>query len=97
MQNVMQWLCSDQLTIRWNATRILLKLSRNPENREIVNHRLIYLADSDNVYIKNFIMRNIYKTEEISESTRDYVISKCENDPNYVVRMVCADVKNEHQ
>ena len=96
LQNVLQWLCADQLDIRWNATRILLNLSRNPENSNIVNHRLISLVDSDNVYIKNLIMRNIYKVDGITTQTKEYVVSKCEHDACFVVRKVCEAVKEEY-
>lgn len=96
LQNVLQWLCADQLDIRWNATRILLKLSRNPENSNIVNHRLISLVDSENVYIKNLIMRNIYKVDGITTQTKEYIVSKCEHDACFVVRKVCKAVKEEY-
>ena len=96
LQNVLQWLCSDQLDIRWNATRILFTLARNPENSSIVNHRLISLVDSDNVYIKNLIMRNIYKMDEITAQTREYIVSKCENDACFVVRKVCKEIKEKY-
>ena len=96
LQNVLQWLCADQIDIRWNATRILLNLSRNPENSNIVNHRLISLVDSDNVYIKNLIMRNIYKVDGITTQTKEYVVSKCEHDACFVVRKVCEAVKEEY-
>lgn len=96
LQNVLQWLCSDQLDIRWNATRILFTLARNPENSSIVNHRLISLVASDNVYIKNLIMRNIYKMDEITAQTREYIVSKCENDACFVVRKVCKEIKEKY-
>lgn len=94
LQNVLQWLHSDYLDIRWNATRILISLLRNPENVSVINHQIITLVDSENVYIKNLIMRNIHKNKEVLESTKDYVFSKCETDPNFVVRMVCEELKN---
>ncbi len=96
LQNVLQWLCSDQLDIRWNATKILFALARNPENSTIVNHWLISLVDSDNVYIKSFIMRNIYKVDEITPQTREYIVSKCEHDACFVVRKVCKEVKEKY-
>lgn len=96
LQNVLQWLCSSQLDIRWNATRILLKMVRNPENSGVVNHQLTSLVDSGNVYTKNLIMRNIFKENGIWVETRNHIISKCENDASYIVRMVCEEVKNDH-
>lgn len=91
LQNVLQWLHSDYLDIRWIATRILIAIIRNPENENIVNHQILNLVDTDNVYIKNLIMRNIYHMKGITDKTKDYVISKCEKDTNFVVRMVCEE------
>lgn len=95
LQNVLQWLGSDYLDIRWNATRILISLLRNPENASLINHQIITLVDSENVYIKNLIMRNIHKNNDVLDATKAYVFSKCENDPNFVVRMVCEELKKD--
>mgnify|MGYP000865524729 CR=1 FL=1 len=92
LQNVLQWLHSEHLDIRWNATHILLAMSRNPENHGIINHQLVSLIDSDCVYIKNLIMRQLHQANGITDETRDYIISKCKNDANFVVRMVCSEV-----
>lgn len=93
LQNVLQWLNSDNLDIRCVAARILLALARNPENESIVNRRLLSLVDTECVYIKNMVLRRIGKAKGISEKTREYIYSKCDIDPCYVVRMVCAEVK----
>ena len=82
------------LNIRWNATIILLAMLRNPENIDLVNHKLLELVDTDCFYIKNLIMRQL-NVEGIEEDTRNYIISKCEYDPNYVVRKVCEEEKNK--
>lgn len=95
LQNVLRWLHSEHLDVRWNATRIFLMLGRNPENRGIVNHRLINLVDENNAYIKNLIVRQIYNMGEISDSTKEYIMTKCRQDTNYVVRMVCAEVEGK--
>ena len=95
LQNVLHWLHSENLDIRWNATQILLALSRNPENKGIINHQLINLIDSNNVCIKNLIMRQIHKVNGINGETKNYVISKCKHDTNFILRMVCDEVMNE--
>lgn len=95
LQNVLQWLRSENLDVRWIATRILLKLSNNPENEGVVNHQILNLVDTENVYIKNLIMRNINETNGVSEETKNYVFSKCENDCNFVVRLVCEKEKSK--
>lgn len=93
LQNVLQWLCSEHLDIRWNATRILLALSRSNDNQGVINHQLITLIDSNGAYIKNLIMRHLYKINGITDSTKEYIISKCKQDANFVVRKVCAEVE----
>ncbi len=94
LQNVLQWLNSEHLDVRWNAVRILLALSRNIDNQGVVNHQLITLIDSNGVHIKNLIIRQLYKISGITDSTREYIMSKCKNDANYVVRKVCDEVEN---
>lgn len=93
LQNVLQWLHSEHIDIRWNATRILLAMSRNPENYGIVNHQLVNIIDSNNAYIKNLIIRHLHKMDGITDGTREYIISKCKHDTNFIVRMVCDEVK----
>lgn len=95
LQNVLQWLHSDDLNIRWNATRILMTMSRNPENHGIINRQLVNLIDSEGVYIKNLIMRQLHEVDGVTEATKEYIISKCKNDANFVVRMVCSEVENK--
>ena len=92
LQNVLQWLHSEYTDIRWNATRILLTMSHNPENCGIVNHQLVNLVDSNSVYIKNLIIRRLHKMDGITDETKEYIISKCRHDANFVVRMVCDEV-----
>ena len=92
LQNVLQWLHSEYTNIRWNATRILLTMSRNPENCGIVNHQLVDLVDSNSVYIKKLIIRHLHKMNGITDETKEYIISKCRNDANFVVRMVCNEM-----
>lgn len=95
LQNVLQWLHSEYADIRWNATRILLTMSRNPVNYGIVNHQLANLIDSNSVYIKSLIMRHIHKINGIPKETKEYIISKCNQDANFVVRMVCNEVEKD--
>lgn len=95
LQYVLQWLQNDNNTIRWNATRILLFLSNCQLSREIVNKQLIRLIDSENVYIKNLIARNIKNKTGITVETKQYIIDKCKSDPNFVVRFVIDDVTRQ--
>ncbi len=94
LQNALQWLQFDNLDIKYTATRILLMLSRNTENEAIVNQRIINMINYENVYLKNLILRAIYKEKGIYESTREYVVSKCQQDHCSVVRTVCKEVQD---
>ena len=95
LQHILQWIHSDYIDIRWYATHILLAMARNRENYGIVNHQLVDLIDSNNVYIKCLIMRNIYKIDGITDETKEYIVNKCKHDPNFVVRMVCKEIEDK--
>ena len=95
LQNALQWLNCDHIDIRWNATRILLKLLRNPENHHLINQKVVELIDNDCVYIKNLILRSIYEVPGITKVTQHYILEKCKNDPCFVVRMVASEIEKE--
>lgn len=89
LQNVLQWLYSDNLSIRYNATIILLNLLSNKDNISMINRKILSLIDNDNMYIKKLILERLRETEGLFESTKKYIIQKCENDENFFVREVC--------
>ncbi len=93
LQNVLKWIHSGHLNVRWTATRIFLMLARNPANCGIINQQLINLVDSSNFYIKNLVMQQLPNTPGIKEKTKEYILSSCKNDPHFVVRLVCSDVE----
>ena len=82
--------------MRYVATKILLQLSCEPENESIVNRQIINLVDTESIYIKNLIINRIFAMKGAWETTRDYVVSKCENDECFIVRMVCAEQKKQY-
>ena len=96
LQNVLQWLRSEHLDVRYVATKILLQFSRESGNEGVVNRQIINLVDSECIYIKNLIINRVYTTKGIWDKTRDYVVSKCENDECFIVRMICAEQKKQH-
>ena len=51
--------------------------------------------DTDNVYIKNKILRNIYLIKDVDFETYKYIIQKASVDTNYVVRKVANEVQME--
>ena len=91
LQNALLWVQSNNVNIRWNSTRIMLDLLRSSENKGIINHQLIRLVDMESLYIKNMIMRNLYRSKNIDDTTKEYIIQKCQTDPCYMVRMVCKE------
>lgn len=93
LYNAFGWIHMSYVDIRWNATRILIALLRNPENQDIINRQIVSLIDTDNVYIKNLILQRISKTTGITESTRNYILEVCKHDTNYVTRTLCKDIK----
>ena len=66
-------------------------LSSNSENHGVINHQLVTLIESDGAHIKNLIMKHLYKINGITDRTREFIVSKCKQDSNFVVRMVCAE------
>ena len=93
LYNTFGWIHMSYVDIRWNATRILMALLRNPDNQDIINRQIVSLIDSENVYIKNLILQHIPKTSGITEATRNYAFEVCEHDANYVTRKLCKDIK----
>jgi len=96
IQNAVKWCNSSNLTVRWYAVRILFELLRNSNNKNIVCNQLVRLMDTDNVYIKNFILRRVYRLKDIDVDTYDYIIQKATLDTNFVVRKVVEDISKEH-
>lgn len=93
LYNTFEWLQMDFTVVRHNATRIMLALTRNNENADIINRKIISLIESDNVYIKNLILIKISDGNLLTKEIRDRVFSICENDCNFVTRSVCSELK----
>ena len=70
---------------------------RREDNRGLINQKILELIDSESVYIKNLILRQVFEVEGISETTQEYVRFKCRNDPCFVVRMVCEEVEKKQE
>ena len=97
LQNALQWLQSDNTDVRYYATYILLLLSRTPKNSGVINHQIIKMIDTENAYIKKLILKKVDSIPCLEESTRKYLLSKCEHDANYVVRSTCIKTFGEHE
>ncbi|MEG2013511.1 MAG: hypothetical protein RR063_09975 [Anaerovoracaceae bacterium] len=95
LQKAIEWCSESNLDIRWNAVQILFLLLRNPENKSIICNQLVRRMDSDNVYIKNNILRNAYRLIGIDSETLKYIFEKASVDTNYVVRKVAEEVSAE--
>ena len=95
LYNTFEWLQEDSTDIRWNATRILLTMLKNEDNADIINRKIISLLESDNVYIKNLILRILHKSPIVSEEIKARAFAICENDKNYVTRYLCKKLTSE--
>lgn len=95
LYNTFEWLQMESTDVRWNATRILFTLLRGKENDEIINRKVFSLIESDNVFIKNLILRKIKDNGFVSDEIKKRIFSVCENDSNFVTRMVCQELKTE--
>lgn len=90
LQNALQWIHSKNLDVRWYAIKLLFLMLRQEKNRRLINDQIRKIVDMDCVNIKNLILRKI-SGEGVTEETRRYVLEKCQNDANYLVRMVCQE------
>ncbi|WMM26036.1 hypothetical protein RBU61_05005 [Tissierella sp. MB52-C2] len=95
LQQAIEWCVESDLDIRWNAVQILFLLLQNIENKNVVCNQLVKLMDTDNFYIKNKILRNIYLLKDVDFETYKYIIQKASVDTNYVVRKVANEVQVE--
>lgn len=92
LYNTISWIHENYINIRCNAVRIMIALLRNSNNHDIINREIIALIDTDNVYIKNFILRKISNTYGIDDNTKSYVLDACANDANFVTRMIYKEI-----
>lgn len=93
LQRAIEWCGESDLNTRFNAVHILFLLLRNIENKNVVCNQLVKLMDTDNVYIKNKILRNIHLLKDIDYETFKYIVQKASVDTNYVVRKVVNEVQ----
>jgi len=92
LQHSIIWCNSPNVDVRWNTIRILFQLLRNLENKNIICNQLVKMIDSDNVYIKNSILRLVHCLKDIDNSTYDYILQKTKLDTNFVVRKVADEI-----
>lgn len=93
LQNVLNWICSKNLDLRFISTCILIKLGKNKEYSSVVSNEMLKLIDSDGLNIKNLIIQHINYIEWSTPDTKDYILFKCKQDANFVVRKVCAEIE----
>ena len=84
--NSIKWSNIPDDATRRNAVRILFLLLDNPINEDIVCSQLVKLIDTDNVYIKTEILRELPKLRNINNECYQYIAQKASVDSNFVVR-----------
>lgn len=94
LQQALVWCKSSRLEIRRNTIQMLFRLLGTQNNKVIAN-QLINSMDTDNVYIKNTILRLLLNDGKLGISTRNYLLQKAEVDTHFVVREVYKEVKEE--
>lgn len=87
--NMLNWLRDESLDLRWNATKILIAVSSNPHNQNMVNRMAINLMSNDDIYIKNLILRDLGNIHGITETNKKIIKSLGQNDVSYIVRKRC--------
>lgn len=92
LQVSLKWCNSKNFNVRYYAIRILFQLLRNQDNSRIICNQLVKSIDNDNVYIKNLILRQVYRIKSIDPATYNYILQKASLDTNYVVRKVYSEI-----
>ncbi|MDD3336335.1 MAG: hypothetical protein PHI98_12600 [Eubacteriales bacterium] len=95
LQRAIEWCAASNLHIRWNAIQILFLLLRDSKNKSVICNQLVKRMDTDNLYIKNTILRNAYHLKTVDPETLKYIMEKASVDTNYVVRKVVKEVRLE--
>ena len=88
--NSLEWMHINNNEARANATRVLLALAYNDDNYEIVNRTLFNIVKTENVYLKNLILRKMSLVEGISSESQRLIVETCLQDPNYVTREIAS-------
>ena len=86
---MLNWLRDESLDLRWNATKILIAVSSNPHNQNMVNRMAINLMSNDDIYIKNLILRDLDNIHGLTETNKKIIKSLGQNDVSYIVRKRC--------
>lgn len=92
LQYVVSQISSEVNDLRWYAIRALILLSKNPDNRGIVESQLLHAFDNGNIFVKNIILRDTYQNDYISKATKEYIICQCRKDRNFVIRKLCNEL-----
>jgi len=97
LQYSLLWCRESNVDIRWNAINSLLLLVRDSRCSAVVCNQLVKTLDTDNLYIKIRILRNIEKIKDIDRPTYDYILQKASLDTNFMVRKVYSKFIDENK
>ena len=95
LQNVVFWSKSDNLNVRYFATKLLFDLIKYSEFRKIIINQFIRLISEDVANIKALILRNANSLKDIDVAVYEYILKTGLNDSNYAVRKIATEVKQE--
>ncbi|MDR1185447.1 MAG: DUF4062 domain-containing protein [Coriobacteriales bacterium] len=86
LHQVVSWCESPDSSARQWAVLSLFLFSENPDNRSIVENRLMKTMDNDTMHIKDIVLHKIKESGIISPETKKYVVARSGFDSNYVIR-----------
>ena len=88
--NSLEWMHINNNEARANATRVLLALAYNDDNHDIINRTLLNIVKTENVYLKNLILRKMSLVEGISTETQSIITETCLQDSHYDTREIAS-------
>ena len=92
LQNAIIWSKSDNLSVRYKATELLIELIKYPNYTSIIISQIIRLISYDAAIIKTLILGKLYLLKDLDLITYNYILKTCCADANYAVRKVALEV-----
>ena len=91
LSNILFWINSDVLEIKWNSCKIFFALMQRFTDSNLLERKLYEMMNKESVYIKTLILNNL-KELPIEEKTKSELLEKAKNDNNYIVRLEAKDI-----
>lgn len=92
LQNAIFWSKSDDLDVRYNATKLILELLKFPDLKNIVIKQIFRMINEEVANIKALILRKSDKIKNIDNATYEQIVEIGKKDRNYAVRKIALEL-----